>query len=440
MITFLLILAIVTLMIALNALYVAGEFAAVSARKSRVAQAAASGNRLARALLPVLEDHQRLDNYIAASQVGITLSSIVLGIYGQSAIAPRLAPLLSSVPGIEAAAAAGIAATLVLVILTTLQVVLGELVPKSLALQYPEKTALATVLPMRWSADVLLRPLIVVLNGSGAFLLRRMGMAGASSHVHVHSPEELSILVGQSYAGGLLDAEERAMLDNAFQIRHYTVADILVPRTRLVALSVDMPVAEAAPLAAESGRSRLLLYDGSLDKLVGFVHLLDLFRLFEAKRGTLRDILREAPYVPETMGLPEVWQRMGEARSYLAIVFDEYGGTAGIVTREDLLEELFGELQDEFDEEHPPVRPGAAGRVLIRADLPVVRVNRLLRTRFSNESASTIGGLVQHCLGRVPRPGDEVQIERVRFRVESVQSHAAQELSLVPPHPVQEDL
>ena len=184
-ITILAMIVIVALMVFFNALYVAGEFAAVSARKTRVTQAAQEGNRLAKALLPVLEDAQRLDNYIAASQVGITLSSLVLGIYGQRQVAPLLEPLLQYVPFIsEQAAAAGVAAILVLILFTTLQVVLGELVPKSLAIQYPERVAMATVYPMRWSAEWILRPLIVVLNGSGTLLLRLMGLGHGGGHHH----------------------------------------------------------------------------------------------------------------------------------------------------------------------------------------------------------------------------------------------------------------
>src|SRR5690606_37995073 len=166
------------------------------------------GNRFAKMLLPVIEDRHKLDNYIAASQVGITLSSIVLGIFGQQQLAPRLAPIFQQIPFLNSeVAAAGVAGAVVLVILTALQVVLGELVPKSIALQYPENVALATVVPMRWSADILLKPLIILLNGSGALILKAFGVTYGGGHGHVHSPEEIQLLIGQSYEGGLLDAD-----------------------------------------------------------------------------------------------------------------------------------------------------------------------------------------------------------------------------------------
>ncbi len=203
----LLIILIVSVMIFFNGLYVAGEFSSVSARKTRIIQMAEDGNRLAQTLLPVLQDPHKLDNYIAASQVGITLSSIVLGIYGEQQIAPLIAPLIARLPiGADPAtgshlAAGTIASTLVLILLTTLQVVMGELVPKSVAIQYPERLALATALPMKWSADYILKPLIVLLNGSGTLILKLLGTGHGGGHTHVHSPEEILILVKESHRG-----------------------------------------------------------------------------------------------------------------------------------------------------------------------------------------------------------------------------------------------
>jgi putative hemolysin len=219
LVTLLTIITMIALMVGLNALYVAGEFSTVSARKSRIIQMANEGNRLAKLMIPIMEDHHKLDNYIAASQVGITLSSIVLGIYGQRQIAPLIEPLLSSLPFVSEIAAAGVSATLVLIVLTTLQVVLGELVPKSLALQYPEKIALWTAIPMRWSADIILKPLIILLNGSGTLIMRLLGIHQSEGHKHVHSPEEIQFLLTQSHAGGLLAEQEHQLLEGAFRFR-----------------------------------------------------------------------------------------------------------------------------------------------------------------------------------------------------------------------------
>ena len=258
MLTALSVLFVVGLLIGFNALYVAGEFASVSARRPRIMQLADEGNRLAQTVLPVLEDPHKLDNYIAASQVGITLSSIVLGIYGQQQIAPRIEPWLAGLPlggsgsGGSEAAAAGTAAVLILILLTTLQVILGELVPKSLAIQYPERLALITALPMKWSADYVLRPLIVLLNGSGALILRLLGATYEGGHAHVHSPEEIVILVKESHRGGVLDAEERQLLGNLFRAVNRRAEDVAAPRNRIVAVDVNEPLAEVLKLAADS--------------------------------------------------------------------------------------------------------------------------------------------------------------------------------------------
>jgi CBS domain containing-hemolysin-like protein len=425
------ILAVVALMIFLNALYVAGEFASVTARKTRIMQLAEEGNRLARILLPVVQDRHKLDNYIAASQVGITLSSIVLGIYGEQQIAPRIAPWLSRLPLIgepstagavvTTAAAAGIASTLVLLFLTTLQVVLGELVPKSVALQYPERLALLTALPMKWSADYVLKPLIALLNGSGALLLRLLGATYGQEHTHVHSPEEIVILVKESYRGGLIDADERLFLQNVFRSSQIHAGEIAIPRTRMVTAAIDEPIEHVLRLAAESAFTRIPVYEEDIDHITGFVHLRDLFALYRTDPGaSLRHILRPVPFVPESLPVAAVWEELNQAQSYLAIVFDEYGGTAGLVTREDLIEELFGELQDEFDEERDLIAPAGEGRIIVRGDVLVDNLNDLLETDLPHQATHTVGGLVMDALGRLPKVGDVVEFEAVRIRVEAV--------------------
>jgi CBS domain containing-hemolysin-like protein len=420
-------LLVISLMISFNALYVAGEFASVSARKTRIIQLASGGSRLARILLPVLEDPHRLDNYIAASQVGITLSSIVLGIYGEQQIAPRLEPWLArlSLGGgtsvLGHAAAAGIASTLVLLVLTTLQVVLGELVPKSLAIQYPERVALTTVLPMRWSADILLKPLIAVLNGSGALILRLLRVSPGEGHTHVHSPEEIVILVKESHRAGLIDADERQFLQNVFRTSETKAGEIAVPRTRIVSAPSHATPSQVLKLAAESAYTRIPIYEGDPDHIIGYVHLRDLFQQHRlSPDADLTSMLRPLPYVPETLPIPRVWERLDEEQSYLAIVFDEYGGTSGLITREDIVEELFGELQDEFDDERAWITPAGEGRLVVRGDMPIVNLADLLEVDLPHEEAHTIGGLVMDRLGRVPQVGDTVEIEGISMRVDAV--------------------
>ncbi len=438
--TLLTILLVVSLMIFVNGLYVAGEFSSVSSRKTRLIQMAEEGNRLAKSLLPVLRDRHKLDNYIAASQVGITLSSIVLGIYGERQIAPLIVPWIRQLPFVgdpttgSHVAAAGIASTLVLIVLTTLQVVMGELLPKSIAIQYPERLALATALPMKWSADYILKPLIVLLNGSGALLLKLLGAGYGGSHTHVHSPEEILMLVEESHRGGLIAADERRFLQNVFLRSQLRAEEVAVPRTRIIAASADQPVREVLRLAADSAYTRIPIYEGDIDQIVGFVHLRDLFTLYRSDAGAdIRRIVRPVPFVPETITSSEVWEQLDEAQSYLAVVIDEYGGTSGLITREDLVEDLFGELQDEFDREQALIAPLGDGRVKVRGDLLISVLNARLGTDLPQDESHTIGGLVMDRLGRIPEVGDTVKIGGIHLQVASVARRTATEVHVTLP-------
>ncbi len=429
MFTALSILFVVGLLVGANAFYVAGEFASVSARRARIVQMADEGNRLAQTVLPVLEDPHKLDNYIAASQVGITLSSIVLGIYGQQQIAPLIGPWLAALPLGEFStggdiAAAGLAALLVLIVLTTLQVILGELVPKSVAMQYPERLALITALPMKWSADYVLRPLILILNGSGALILRLLGATYSRGHAHVHSPEEIIILVKESHRGGVLDAEERQLLGNLFRSGTRRAEEVAIPRSRIVTVDVHESVFEVLKLAADSAYTRIPVFEKDIDNIIGFVHLRDLFNLYRRDReADLRAILRPVPFVPGTLRVADVWNRMNETQSYLAIVLDEFGGTRGLITREDLIEEIFGEVQDEFDHERALISASGDGQFVVRGDMLIDDLNDLLDLKLPHDLANTIGGFVMEELGRVPDVGDIVEVSNVRLRVESVENN-----------------
>jgi CBS domain containing-hemolysin-like protein len=423
----------ITLMIVANAFYVAAEFATVSARKTRLVQMADDGDDLAKRLLPIVNNRTALDNYVAACQVGITISSLVLGAYGQNTVANLLAPILVNLGGFAETVAYSISAISVLIILTTLQVVLGELFPKSIAIQYPEKTALWVVVPMKWSLFVF-KPFIWLLNGSGNLVLKLMRLDHTAGHSHVHSPEEIELLVGESHEGGVLDAEEQQMLRNAFRLRGLMARQVMVPRTRLVAAPINKTVDELVELACRAGFSRIPLYKNSIDNIIGLVHIKDLFRLRLQGEQNPRPSLREITYVPESLPVAEVWAMLNSRRHYIAIVLDEYGGTAGLVTIEDLVEEVFGDVQDEFDDELPLISSDKEGRIHLRGDLLVNDVNEYLNLSLPAQEADTLGGLVFNELGRLPKPGDEVKIgtPATTIRVEAMARRSVSEVSLLP--------
>ena len=376
--------AVIAALLLIQALYVGAEFATLSSRRSRLAQMAGDGNRFARMILPVVEDPHTLDVYIAACQIGITISSLVLGFYGQSKLSGVVTPLLESA-GINAPRAAEtLSAAVILLLLTGLQVVLGELVPKNIGVQYPERLALLTALPMRWSI-VLFRPLIWFFNGSGRLILRLMGINPTNEHVHIHSPEEIAMLVEESSAGGLLEAQEQRLIENTLWMRESTVRQMMVPRTRVLAAPADKPCEEMFTLLANSPFSRLPLYEGSIDNIVGVVHLKDLLclrRTYHLTADTdcadVRQVMSPALFIPDSMQADEAFTLLQRKRYHVAIVLDEYGGTAGIVTLEDLIEEIFGEVQDEFDQELAPFRGLPGNFVMVRWDWRIEELNELL--------------------------------------------------------------
>ncbi|HSK99367.1 MAG TPA: hemolysin family protein [Rubrobacteraceae bacterium] len=424
--------AVIVFLISVNALYVAAEFAAVGARRTRVRERAEGGDRLARQLLPILEDRGQLDRYIAACQIGITLSSIMVGFYGQAQLTPIVSPLLVAL-GLAEGTAASVAATGLLLGLTFGQVVLGELLPKSVAIRYPERIALATMLPMRWSL-VVLRPFIAVLNGSGLFLMRIAGLRTEPEHGHVHSPDELEMLFRESAQGGLIDAGEREMLENVLHLEERVARQVMVPRNRLVAAPLGTPPGELLARLAGSPHTRFPIYDGGIDNVVGIVHLRDLY-LFarENPEGDLREILREVPVVPESMPIRELWRTMGERRSYVSVIFDEHGGTAGIVTMEDLIEEVVGEIRDEFDRsEEPELRTLDDGSVLAHGQVLLEEINERYGTSLASGEFDTLAGLVIQELGRPPKEGDVVELNGTRLEVTHVEGLAISRVRVVP--------
>lgn len=436
----LVVIAVIILLIAINGFYVAAEFSTVSAQRARLAQLAAGGNRGAKHMLRIIEDPHKMDAYIAASQLGITLSSLILGFYGQSHLSQWLEPYLTRLG--EAAGAniqliaQSVSAAAILILLTVLQVVLGELMPKNVGILYPEQLAIATVQPMQWSL-LLFRPLIWVFNGSGQLLLRLLGSTPVSEHAHVHSPEEIMFMVEESSAGGVLDQEERRLLVNTLELRHTTARRAMIPRHRMIAAPIERPVHELFQRLADSPYSRLPLYEATIDNIVGVVHLKDLMLLqysgttppAQAQTEAIRAILREAPFVPDSMLIEDVMALLQQTHSNVAIVIDEYGGTAGLITFEDLVEEIIGEFQDEFDPEDPALVVQANNRMLVRGEVQIEDLNELLGLYLPTDNVDTIGGLVTSTLGHIPMIGEEVTISETALRVEKMEQNRVQEVS-----------
>lgn len=413
-------------MVAANALYVGAEFATVGSRKSRVQEASDAGNKAAGGLLDILRDPKRLDNYVAGCQIGITISSLVAGAYGQSQLTPLLEPLLGAVGGQTAAV------IIVLLAVTMFQVVLGELLPKTIALRYPERMAMATMAPMKMSLLVF-RPFIAVSNGTAFALMRLFRLNVDHSHTHVHSPEELEALYRDSAAGGLIDADERDMLAGALGADDRLVREIMTPRNRMMTVSADEPVRAALARAVETPFSRfpVLASQGS-DEVVGVIHVRSLFEAFETNPDLLVNAIKREPLVvAEMMTVPRLWQTLRTASRRSAMVVNEYGSIAGLVTLEDALEEIFGELQDEFDNEDEAVIE-LDGVTSVRGDVSLAALADRHGLVLPEDRADTIGGLVWHELGRLPAVGDEVPVADTPYvmTVEAMDRQAVRRVGL----------
>lgn len=434
-------LAVIILLILVNALYVAAEFAIVGVRTTRVELLAAQGHRAAAAVLPILRDTAKLDRYIAGCQVGITLSSLILGAFGQATIALGLGALLIAQAGMEPVGAYALAATLTLVVLTSIQVVLGELIPKTVALQYPVGTVLFTHLPMRWSL-VLMAPFIDLLNGSGSLILRQLGITVEASHRHVHAPDELDLLIRESRAGGMLEDRESERLREALQLGQHRIRQVMVPRRQIAGLDLAAPLEQLIAESVTAPYTRLVAYRGGLEDVRGYLHIKDLTVELAAARDlvSLEPLVRPLLVLPSTLTIDRALGEMRDRQARIALLVDEYGDIEGLVSLEDILRELLGELSDEFKSatEMAPT-PLPDGRWRLPGRLPFDEVlawsASLGTASWANSSeAETLAGWLLEQLDAIPAGACCVLADGLVFEVERMDG-AAIESVLVSRHP-----
>jgi len=333
-------------LILINALYVAAEFGAVGVRRSRVKRLAEDGHRTARRLLPHVADIDSLDRFVGASQIGITLSSLGLGAFAQATATLALAPTVGRELGLDPDAALAATTVGVLVVLTSVQLIVGELVPKALALQYPTQTALATFWPMRWSLW-LFGPALALLNGSAGLLLRLIG-SGTHGHRHLHSPEEIDLLIAESRDGGLLEPEEQQRLHRALRLGLKPARDLMVPRDRLTTLDVEAPWEAVINTVAASPFSRIPVFRGSPDRIIGTLRVKDLVgRYVTEGPADLRALARPVVRIAEDLPADRIIQLLRERRAHQAVVVDSDDRTVGLVTIQDVLSEMLDTAPDE---------------------------------------------------------------------------------------------
>lgn len=418
--------AVITVLILLNGVFVAAEFALIGAPRAAIERRASQGNRAAQILTRIMHDPKLQDRYVATAQIGITFASLGLGMYGEQTLATWLYGVLRSIDAPSWLAAHASASALSLGLLTYLHIVLGEMVPKSLALQYSERTALLIVPPMSWT-KILIYPLVVSLNALGNGILKIIGLQRQITAGHYVTPEELGYLIKESEAGGTLREESGRLLKELLEFGDLTAGVVMVPRVKIVGILLGSGPDEIQEVISTTRHSRYPVHEGDLDHIVGMVHIKDLFRLIMGERALVRDDLRQIPYIPETMKLEGVLAAMRRKRTHIAVVMDEFGGTAGLITIEDLFEEVVGDIEEEvtvpaeayFDEK---------GRLHVSGTVRLEEVGDLLgRTlELEHEGVITLSGLVLSLLERRPRVGDAIVYGHTRFEVTDVRGHGVE--------------
>jgi CBS domain containing-hemolysin-like protein len=421
---------IVFLLVLANGFFVAAEFSLVSVRRTRIAELVAQGKAGANWVKLAMENPDRV---IAATQLGITLASLGLGWLGEPALAHLLEPIVELFPGdIQDEVSHSISAGIAFAMITFLHVVVGELMPKSIALQNPEKTSIFVAKPTVWTERIF-KPFIWLLNGAGTLLLRMIGIKPASGHEMVHSVEELKMIVTASAEEGVVETEESEMLHAIFDFGELLVRQVMIPRTEVTGVEADASLDEIIQVVTQTTYTKLPVYDNDLDQILGIIHVKDLLRVLSQQgeqEFNLRSLLRDPLYVPETLPVNELLHKFRQQHQHIAIVMDEYGGTAGLVTLEDLLEEIVGEVSDPFDETTPEIQTLADGTLLIDGLTLIEEVNQQLGLELHNPHYDTIAGYMMGRLGRIPKVGDTVEKGGVSIRVEAMDGLRIASLSI----------
>jgi len=407
--------AIIVFLVLANGLFVAAEFAIVGAPRSSIEHQASQGSRLAQRVLHVLEDPMRQDRYIATTQIGISVASLGLGMYGEHWLADRLEPFFVRFETLGWLAAHTVASVIAIAVLTYLHIVIGEMVPKALALQRADKTVLY-VSPLIRGLQHAILPLVVSLNSVGIHLLRLVGIERREvDRERYHTAEELQFIVRESQEGGLLRGEAGEILRDLFEFGDRTAGEVMVPRVLLTGIPVGAEPDELRAIVRTHPHTRYPVYSGDLDNIIGSLHIKEILRHLVSNQPIAARDARALPYVPGPAYLDEVLAAMRRFRAQMAVVMDQHGGTAGLVTIEDLFEEVVGDI-DEGRSRTAIVRE-ADGRVRVRGTVRLDEASEALGSSLAHEKITTISGLVLLLLNRPAHNGDVVTWRNVRIEV-----------------------
>lgn len=421
---------IISVLILLNGLFVAAEFAIIGAPRTAIEGRAAKGSGLALRVQAILRDPVKQDRYIATAQLGITLASLGLGMYGEHVLADGIYHLLGTSGAPAWLLSHGLASTAAIVILTYFHIVIGEMVPKSVALQYAETAVLWITPPMLWIKNALY-PVIVGLNGFGNLTLRTFGVRRQHQTAdQFYTPEELQLIVQESEDLGALRAEASQMLQELFEFGDLTADEAMIPRVRITGIALGSTPDEVREILTSAQRhTRYPIYDGDMDHIVGVIHIKDLLRVLMRNETITAAHARPVPVVPETAPLDVVLSVMRRERTQMIIVIDEHGGTAGALTLEDLFEEVVGEI-DEGPAGPPQLYRDAQERLRVKGTMRVDELGQQFDLELEHEEVDSVSGLILTLLGRPPDVGDVVRYDRLHFEVTAIKGHGVEEAAV----------
>ena len=400
----------------LNAFFVAAEFAIVKIRTSQLEVAMRDGVKLAKIALNM---HQNLDAYLSATQLGITLASLGLGWIGESMVSEIIIVSMNYFGiSIDPELAHSIALPVAFITITMLHIVFGELAPKSLAIQRSMQTTLFVAIPLRLFY-LFFKPAIWVLNSLANLFLRMLGFGTVSEFEGKHTSEELRLIIEQSSKTGMIDLDEHKLLENVFEFSETPIKQIMVPRGKIYGFEINSDMDDILKQVIDEGYSRIPVYKETIDNIVGVIYAKDLISIMRHKNLIiLHDVIRPAFFVNEDDYIKKLLHKMQKNRNHIAIVLDEFGGTAGIVSLEDIIEEIVGEIQDEYDEEKPLVEKINNREFRIDASLPIDDINDILPVPLpEGEEYETLGGFINNIVSRIPEKNELIEIENYKFRI-----------------------
>jgi CBS domain containing-hemolysin-like protein len=422
-------LLIITFLILLNGVFVAAEFAIVGAPRAAIDRKAQDGNRLAQLVQRVLDDPKQQDRYIATAQLGITVASLGLGMYGEHVLADALYAILGGYGLPQWLASHGIASTIAVAILTYFHIVIGEMVPKSLALQYAETLALWITPPMLWIRNALF-PFVLVLNSLGNRVLKAVGVNRQAQNAdQYYTSEELQLIVQESEEVGAIRAESGRMLQELFEFGDLTAGEVMVPRVRVVGIQLGTRPEQIRELLSQKPHTRYPIYERDLDHVIGIVHIKDLLRVLLHDEPIRRSHARALPLVPETAPLDSLLSTMRQERTQMVIVLDEHGGTSGVVTLQDLFEEVVGEIEEGHGGARHVYRD-PMGRLRVPGTMRLDELGQHFDLDLEHEDVDSVSGLVLTLLGRPAGVGDSVRYDRLQLEVTAVKGHGVDECAV----------